>query len=259
MKYLYAFFLGLKLLLFVMFLVISPRLFALKPSSIYVDNPMNYGVKYTIRKVLTVDKFSINTWTIPPKAKSKNKTIVLCSTDAGNISYFTGQALLLAEMGYRVILFDYRGFGQSQSFKTDTTLLFHKEYLLDFEATLKYARRQYPKDKIGAIGFSMGGYFPLITDKKLDFIIGESPLCNPTSFIERLNKPTLSLPLGFINPKPKNKIPQLYFLGSEDKFIKIEDTLVPYVVLYKGKHLGVYEAMGGTFFKYIDLFLKGLM
>jgi len=140
--------------------------FGMKPDKNYAYTPKGYGFTFKEMKVKTADNFTINTWHIMPKLKEKkNITVVLCGGDSGNMSYLLSQALNLANKGYNVVTFDYRGFGHSQDFKVDTTnLLFHNEFLLDFEAVVRHAKKSYPKNKTGSFGFSMGGYFRVITN-----------------------------------------------------------------------------------------------
>lgn len=89
---------------------------------------------------------------------------------------------------------------RAKNSRVDTTnLLFHNEFLLDFEAVVKHAKKLYPKNKIGSFGFSMGGYFPVITKMKLDFIMADSPLISPKIFLERLGMPDTTLPNILLN------------------------------------------------------------
>jgi uncharacterized protein len=232
--------------------------FGMKPSKDYVYTPKELGFSYKELKINTVDNFEINTWDITPKSTLKNTTIIICGTDAGNMSYFLSQALNLANEGYNVITFDYRGFGHSQNFKVDTTnLLFHNEFLLDFEAVVRHANQLYPKNKVGSLGFSMGGYFPLISTMKLDFIMADSPLISPKTFLKRLSRPTVTLPDNSLEPIEK-KIPQLYFLGKDDKFLLIDDIPTDFAILYKGNHLGAELILKEKFYSLIDSFLSNL-
>jgi uncharacterized protein len=233
--------------------------FGMKPEKKYLGTPKTYGFAYKELKVKTADNFTINTWHLAPKGKTKkNMTIVLCSGDSGNMSYLIGQAVNLSYLGYNVVTFDYRGFGHSQDFKVDTTnLLFHNEFLLDFEAVVRHAKKLYPKNKVGSFGFSMGGYFPVITKMKLDFIMADSPLISPKIFLERLQMPDTTLPNNYLEPIEK-KVPQLYFIGVKDKRILLEDIPDNCAVLYKGDHLWGEAVLKERYYSLIDSFLLNL-
>lgn len=247
------------LILTLIFLFSFSLSFGMKPTKEYVGTPKQYGFTHKELKVKTIDNFTINTWYISPNLKvKKNITVVLLSGDSGNMSYLLSEALHLADKGYNVVTFDYRGFGQSQDFKVDTTtLLFHNEFLLDFEAVVRHAKKLYPKNKIGSFGFSMGGYFPVITKMKLDFIMADSPLISPKIFVVRLEMPDTTLPDNYIEPIEK-KIPQLYFIGSKDKRILIDDIPDNCAVLYKGDHLRGETVLKERYYALIDSFLKDL-
>ena len=232
--------------------------FGMKPKKDYVYTPKQFDFSYKELKIKTIDNYEINTWDITPKSNLKNTTIIICGTDAGNMSYFISQALNLANEGYNVITFDYRGYGHSQNFKIDTVnLLFHNEFLLDFEAVVEYAKKLYPKNKVGSLGFSMGGYFPLITKIKLDFIMADSPLISPKIFLKRLARQDTTLPDNYLEPIEK-KEPQLYFVGKDDKFLLMDDIPTDFAVLYKGNHLGAELVLKDKFYALIDSFLKDL-
>ena len=248
-----------KLLILTLIFTLSFSLsFGMKPAKDYVYTPKEFGFSYKELKIKTIDNFEINTWDITPKSTAKNTTIIICGTDAGNMSYFIGQALNLANEGYNVITFDYRGYGHSQDFKVDTiNLLFHNEFLLDFEAVIEHAKKLYPKNKVGSLGFSMGGYFPLITNMKLDFIVADSPLISPKTFLKRFARPNVTLPDKYLEPIDK-KESQLYFIGKEDKFLLMDDIPIDFAVLYKGNHLGAELILKEKFYSIIDSFLINL-
>ena len=130
--------------------------------------------------------------------------------------YYLNQASELHKNG---ILFDYRGFGKSKNFNIDSNLLYHSEFLIDFETALRYAKKYYPNNKIGTLGFSMGGYFPFRTKKKLNFIIADSPLTFPYIVLDRLNKNYIKLPLNAVDINFNTK-KTLIFIGEKDKIIQ---------------------------------------
>lgn len=232
--------------------------FAINPERKYAETPSTYKFPFKEVKLKTIDNIEINAWNIAPQGKiKKNITIIMCGGDSGNMSYLLRPSLVLADKGYNVISFDYRGFGKSQDFKIDTNLLFYNEYLFDFEAAVKYAKKLYPKNKIGTLGYSLGGYFPLITKEKLDFMIADSPLISPTTFLERLQIHYVQLPDKFIEPI-KKRIPQLYFLGKKDRRINIEDVPNTFVVLHKGDHVEAEYTIGDTFYTIIESLLLNL-
>ena len=249
----------MKIKLLCCFIILSYNLcWGIWPDKNYLYTPNKFGFKFKTVKIRTADNILINTWNIVPQKSNKNKvTIIMCGGDSGNMSYILKQSMTLAYQGYNVISFDYRGFGNSQSFKHDTTMLFYNEFLLDFEAVIKYAKKLYPNNRIGTLGFSMGGYFPLVTKVKLDFMIADSPLVSPSIFMNRLQRNEMQLPYNFREPITKS-IPQLYFLGTKDKRIIVDDIPNNFAILYKGDHVQADYILADKFYEIIDSFLSNL-
>lgn len=249
-----------KIIIYMILLGISPNiLFAMKPDKVYKALPSDYNLEYIETKIITKDGYYINLWNIPANSE-KNKTIIICGGDAGNMSYYLNQATLLSENGFNVILFDYRGFGKSSDFNIDTNLLFHSEFLIDFETALNYAKKFYPHNIIGTLGFSMGGYFPFITKIKMDFKIADSPLGYPKNVLERLNKKNIKLPINAFDIKFK-KEKALIFIGKNDRIIKISDFKYTEenkinIVLYKGGHCEAFETDKREFMNQLFKFIN---
>lgn len=251
------------------FFLLHGNLYAMKPMREYVGTPDQYGLKYAEQNVKTPDGYNIKVWDIEPTQKNDKYahfSVVLCGADAGNMSYFLAPAIALSNEGIHVVMFDYRGYGKSADFAIDSTLLFHQEFLIDFEEVLAYTKNKYPKNKVGTLGFSMGGYFPLITKQKLDFIITDSPMLNPERVVEVYKIKKINLP-----PKSQTAkfgdTPTLLFLANQDKVLKfneiVEDnteninTSKILIVPYNGKHIeGIY--VNAEFTPHILRFLVGL-
>ncbi len=240
---------------------------AIKPSRKYIGTPTQYGFSFVEKKIKTPDTLNINIWDIAPKKVNKNNnvSIVFCGSDAGNMSYLLAESLRLVSDGYNVVMFDYRGFGQSDNFDIDTTLLFHQKFLIDFETVLRYVKQKNRGHKIGTMGFSMGGYFPLITKEKIDFMIADSPMISPNMVLSRLNKSNLKLPKDTVEPQ-STIVPQLIFIANKDIIIKFEDipkSATPkhcvYAVMYDGGHLGASYQLQDIFFIQIETFINLLV
>jgi pimeloyl-ACP methyl ester carboxylesterase len=157
---------------------------ALRPEKKYVVTPESYGLIYKNLKVKTSDGYIINTWFLPAqdllsvdefhnlKALKQNRkyelkyevrkpTIIICDGDSGNMSYQLAHAERWVEKGFNVVLFDWRGFGESSDFDINNDNLFYNEFLIDYLAVINEVNLQPEviKDCIGLFGFSTGAYF----------------------------------------------------------------------------------------------------
>jgi alpha-beta hydrolase superfamily lysophospholipase len=165
------------------------NVFALKPDTIYVVRPENYDLIYKELNICSPDGYKIKTWFFPAQKlihKNKRKrgtpyfswdnkhptrayktldskpkpTIIISDGDAGNMSGWIILAPWFLSHGYNIVTFDWRGFGESSPFVTDSTLMCYPEYLIDYNAVVDsiYKLSEVDSRKIGLYGASTGAY-----------------------------------------------------------------------------------------------------
>jgi pimeloyl-ACP methyl ester carboxylesterase len=126
-------------------------------------------------------------WLIEPVAPAlaQQTTLVLAANDYGNMSYQLYQARAMAKVGYRVLLFDYRGFGHSEAFAIDPQRLYYEEFATDLRAALAEARRQQPTGKVGLLSYSMGTILAtkVAATTPCDFLITDSYVAHPQALV----------------------------------------------------------------------------
>lgn len=98
----------------------------------------------------TVDNLNLTGWYIPPK---NGAVIILQHGYHANSAQMLPIGLMLAQHGYGVLLFDFRGHGKSAG-NTVTLGLFEVQ---DTDAAVNFLFEQRKINKIGLIGNSMGG------------------------------------------------------------------------------------------------------
>ncbi len=69
------------------------------------------GLTYENLTLVTKDKVNIQAWYIP--AQNATKTVLFCHGNGGNISHRLDTVNILNELNVNCLLFDYRGYGQS--------------------------------------------------------------------------------------------------------------------------------------------------
>lgn len=173
-----------KQIFFVLCLFVSTSLLAIKPEKTYLMSPKSFGLIYKTLNVKTSDGYNIHTWFIPAQDELSIKefkelqssgkirkyelkdglrrpTIIICDGDSGNMGYQIPLAEQWAQKGFNVVLFDWRGFGDSSYFSINKDYLFYDEFLIDYLAVIDEVNKQ-PEvlnDCIGLFGFSTGAYF----------------------------------------------------------------------------------------------------
>lgn len=181
--------------------------YAIIPDTVYIRRPEQLGLVYRDLNVVTKDNYKIKTWFFPAQYKdttehentsdgagitlnkvmreSKRPTIIICDGDAGNMSYFPLHlALGWTSMGFNVVAFDWRGFGESSSFPMNHNYMCYTEMLEDYRAVVEevYRQKDVKKNAIVVMGWSTGSYLSMITaynSKKVSAFIGRSL---PTDF-----------------------------------------------------------------------------
>src|SRR5665213_1247610 len=96
---------------------------AIKPVKKYLMTPSVMGVSYDSLNIPTTNNERLTAWLCHPVHKQSDQLIILAEPDAGNMSGEFGVAqALVKNIGVDVLLFDYRGFGTSDSIVIDTDL-----------------------------------------------------------------------------------------------------------------------------------------
>ncbi len=124
------------------FLSLASSAFAIRPSHEYAATPAMSGISYDSLNIATADHYRLTGWYCKAPKDLLNCVIVMAGGDAGNMSYELPLVKFLTDnFNAPVLLFDYRGFGTSQDFQSDSNAIGHPEYLSDLDAAVAYAQR----------------------------------------------------------------------------------------------------------------------
>ena len=140
---------GYILLLGLMFLFQNKLLFM--PSSAMFQTPQNAGLPAEDLWITTEDGIRIHGWYFPNE--SAELVVILSHGNAGNISGRIGIAETLLNSGAAVVMYDYRGYGQSEGKPTEAGLY------MDIEAVVHHlkAEKGYSENDMVMYGRSLGG------------------------------------------------------------------------------------------------------
>lgn len=114
-----------------------------------VDAVMDGGREVTLR---TSDALSLGAWFVPANEPDNQMTVLVASGNAGNRSFRAPLAEALAEEGFSVLLFDYRGYGDNPGHPSEDGLA------LDVRAAYRYLSesKSVPDDRLIYFGESLG-------------------------------------------------------------------------------------------------------
>lgn len=130
--------------------------------------PATWGLKFESVDFYSADDTPLHGWFIPAKskpAKSAKGTVVFSHGNAGSIGHHLGFSAWLAEAGYNVFMYDYRGFGKSGG-KVD-----RRGMIDDVKAAFAYVNKRSDIDvtRLISYGHSLGGAQSVTA-------LGESPV-----------------------------------------------------------------------------------
>ncbi|MEN8107913.1 MAG: alpha/beta hydrolase [Pseudomonadota bacterium] len=141
------------------YVVLAIALFFYQPNLLYLPDmptrqiqatPEVIGLDYDPLTLTTSDNEQLDAWFIP--AEPSRGIILFCHGNAGNNSHRLDSIRLFHELGLSVLIFDYRGYGQSTGKPTE------KGTYRDIDAAWQYLvdRRGIPPEHIILFGRSLG-------------------------------------------------------------------------------------------------------
>lgn len=218
---------------------------ALKPSREWAATPDSVGLTYQTLTLATPDHAQLATWVIEPAALAHDQhtTVVLAYGDAGNMGSWVHQARALAGVGYRVYLFDYRGFGHSSDFAIDPNQLYYHEFTQDLTTVLADAKRRYPRNRTGILSFSMGTIMSseVAATQRCDFLLSEGYVGSPQASVANVLKnkqKQLSLPAqaaDYVRLAPRINCPWLLIAGTQDVNTPLADSTAVVAAARRGE------------------------
>ncbi|RKX71533.1 alpha/beta hydrolase [candidate division WOR-3 bacterium] len=120
------------------------------PTRAITRTPEDIGVQYEDVWITTEDGIRLHGWFIP--GQSDRPVLLFCHGNAGNISHRLDAIRIFHELGVSVLIFDYRGYGQSGGSPSELGTY------QDGEAVWEYLRRRgFSADQIIIYGRSLGG------------------------------------------------------------------------------------------------------
>lgn len=141
----------------------------------YVFTPWELQAPHEPVEFVAPDGVTLRGWWLA-NAES-DKVIVCCTGHRGAKHELLGIGTALWRAGNTVLLFDFRGCGDSDP--APISLGHHEEQ--DVEAALTFARRRMPTARLGIVGYSMGGAIAILVaafDTSIEVVVADSAFAN---------------------------------------------------------------------------------
>ena len=149
----------MRTLLFLSTLLITSFSFGLNPSAKYTKKPDAVGLLYkTVKVAGERDGVELNTWIMTPKSGRKTTRLILISHNGeGNMGDYLRKYKTFSDLGFMVVAFDYRGFGESSDFEIDNNMYVYPHFLEDVQTMINYCSKLVEGGTIDMYGFGIGG------------------------------------------------------------------------------------------------------
>jgi pimeloyl-ACP methyl ester carboxylesterase len=213
------------------------NLSALNPSRIYAQRPEKYNMVYEERSTVTSDGATLKIWYFPANVKT-TKLVLISHNGEGNMADYLRKVDQFTSIGYNVVTYDYRGFGESSDFTIDNNMYIYPHFQDDMKAMIDYCRTQHVAAfylygwGIGG-GLSLGvGYHrievlkiiadtPFLSMESLEtkFSSWDTPMEVPFAGYDKKHEPIYALDLA-----PGTKLTGvLLIIGSNDNLMQVAD------------------------------------
>jgi alpha-beta hydrolase superfamily lysophospholipase len=243
-------------------------------------------LQYDSLNIKTSDGIRLTGWLCKPQTKRSNAVIIIASYDAGNMSDNIDLAQAIVEnIGLRVILFDYRGFGSSDNFPIDTDFIALPEFTTDIHSVVEWTEKNIQQDteQIILYGRSMGASLAITSTSlfgKIGGVIAESPYVSQSELsnkikelyiqqhIDRPVKKALSAALEPLDLASRFRYPILLVHGQNERMISSDEVYKLYSTCGSSKkslwivsdcdHLQIPFKETSLFLTHIALFVQSL-
>lgn len=157
---------------------------ALNPSRTYKQRPEKYNMEYKAFQVPTNDKKAkLNAWYFPAtvkkdKKKRTSKLILISHNGEGNMGDYLRRVDQFTSIGYNVVTYDYRGYGESSDFEIDNNQYIYAEFTNDVSSMIAYCSEKYADSDLNIYGWGVGAGLSLgvgFHKKEVKTIIADTP------------------------------------------------------------------------------------
>jgi fermentation-respiration switch protein FrsA (DUF1100 family) len=141
----------------------------------------------------TEDSLTLQGWFVPPSTEGDGTTVIVFNGNAGNRSYRADLAARLADAGFSVLLFDYRGYGGNSGSPSEHGLT------MDARAARRYvdSRSDVRRDRVVYFGESLGSALAvgLAVEQRPQALVLRSPF---TSMVDTARHHFPFLPVAWL-------------------------------------------------------------
>ncbi len=161
---------------------------SLKPSSVYLNNPGEFGLAFEDVSFSTKDNVQIAGWYFKSK-KPSGTTVILSHDGDGNMSSMIETASTFLDLGFNVLTYDYRGFGKSGAFQIDTNFVIYGQFTKDIDAAVDFITKKSSNTRIFLYGKGIGASLSIgcgAARRDVQKVIADSPFTDLDTYQKEL-------------------------------------------------------------------------
>lgn len=246
-----------KLILVIAVLLIGKFASALNPSKEYKTMPSEYGIAFEEKTIETSDKVRLKAWFFKPTGESR-KLMVISDDGDGNMADNLEIVAQFLSMGYHVLTYDYRGYGQSDDFPVNKDFFIYSQFSQDILAIIDYTRKRHVTLELNLYGVGIGAALSVgaaANKPEVRRVIADAPYNTLETIKKKIVEKTgkeVKMPLVYdkyymeplyaMGERGKHLYGLLYIVGEIDPIIGPED-IKPLVKANSGKSY-VYKVPG---------------
>jgi len=191
-----------KIIIISLIVFTSITVFALNPRRDYPVTPAKFGLDYEEVTIQTSDKLNLHGWFYKTRSVSY-KIVIISGNGTGNMSDLIEVASNFVSLGYNVLTYDYRGYGQSSDFEIDTNFYIYAQFEKDLSAAIDYVKKYHAKIKtinLYGTGIGAGLSISVGVNSSVFRIIADSPYSTLEGIKKRIKETKgidVLLPLGY--------------------------------------------------------------
>jgi uncharacterized protein len=177
--------------------------YSLNPSRTYAAKPGDYGLVYEEVKIETEDNLVLKGWLYKPATTSYNM-IILSDDGDGNMADLIEIASNFVTLGFNVLTYDYRGYGESEDFKINNNFYIYAQFEKDLQGAITWVRKYNSKMKvIDLYGIGIGAGLSIAVGAnrtEVLQVIADSPYSKLEEIKKRIKEKRnedVLLPLGY--------------------------------------------------------------
>lgn len=212
---------------------------ALSPSRTYKQRPEKYNMRVNELTVKAADGVSLRAWHFPATS-GKDAPLVLISHDGqGNMADHLREVSAFLDLGFSVVTYDYRGYGESAEFEIDPAIAIYPHFTSDLEGMIDHVRKTLAPS-FNLYGFGIGAGLSLGVGwnrPEIRTVVADTPFLSMEDMEKRVSALTPPLtvpfagyekrfePLYALDQEVTSRVWQgaLVILGSADPLYKKED------------------------------------